>query len=152
MAFFTVERRCPLPPDEAWRRVTDWPRHAAHTPLTRISTAPAGPTRAGTVVLARTGWRRLGFDDPMDVVRWEPPEPGRAGLCRLVKRGPVVIGWAEIEVRPHGAGSVVGWREDARVRVLPRLFDAPTAWAGRRVFGRVVDALLAAPARTRPGV
>ncbi|MFH8371609.1 SRPBCC family protein [Streptomyces sp. NPDC018031] len=145
MALIAFERRCPLPPAEAWRRVTDWPRHSAGVPLTRITATPPGPTRVGTVVLARTGLWRLGFDDPMDVVRWEPPDEGRPGRCRLVKRGRVVTGWAEIEVRADGRGSWVGWREDARVRALPRLFDAPTARAGRLVFGRVVDTLLAGP-------
>ncbi|MFF8814822.1 SRPBCC family protein [Streptomyces pactum] len=151
MALIAFRRRSPLPPAEAWRRVTDWPRHSAHVPLTRLSTEPPGPTRTGTVVLARTGRGRLGFDDPMEVVRWEPPGPDGTGRCRLVKRGRVVVGWAEIEVRPDGAGSVVSWREEARVRLLPRLFDPPTAWAGRRIFGRVVDTLLAAPPRSAGG-
>ncbi|WP_431046362.1 SRPBCC family protein [Streptomyces sp. P1-3] len=150
MARFLIERRSPLPADEAWRRITDWPRHSAHVPLTRITATPPGPTRPGTVVLARTGVGRAVFDDPMEVVRWEPPEPtGRPGHCRLEKRGSVVVGWAEIHVRRDGAGSRVVWEEDARVRALPRLCDRPTAWVGRLVFGRMIGRMLGPGRPTR---
>ncbi|UED85130.1 SRPBCC family protein [Streptomyces profundus] len=146
MALFTVERRSSLPADEAWRRLTDWRLHAAHTPLTRIAVRPPGETRTGTTVVARTGIGRAAFDDPMDVVRWQPPTEHRPGVCRLEKRGRVVAGWAEIEVRPEADGSAVVWREEARVRGMPRrLLDAPTAWAGRLLFGRLVRALLRDP-------
>ncbi|NEE38769.1 SRPBCC family protein, partial [Streptomyces sp. SID7982] len=37
MAVFRIERFSPLPAAEAWRRVTDWERHAAQVPLTAIS-------------------------------------------------------------------------------------------------------------------
>ncbi|AJZ84395.1 SRPBCC family protein [Streptomyces antimycoticus] len=147
MAHFRIERRTPLPAGETWRRLTDWPRHGAQVPLSGVTVRPAGPTRVGTVVVVRTGVGRAGFDDPMEVVRWDPPADdtsagGNPGVCRLEKRGSVVLGWAEIEVRPRDGGSEVVWREEARLRGLPRLFDPPTAWSGRLLFGRVVDALL----------
>ncbi|WP_049570820.1 SRPBCC family protein [Streptomyces sp. SBT349] len=142
MALFTVERQSSLPAAEAWRRLTDWRRHGAHTPLTTVAVRPPGPTRPGTVIVARTGVGRAGFDDPMEVVRWEPPRERAPGICRLEKRGAVVEGWAEIEVRPRGGGSHVLWREDARVRRLPRLLGPPTAWSGRLLFGHLVGALL----------
>ncbi|WP_055552161.1 hypothetical protein [Streptomyces sp. NBRC 110028] len=142
MALFTIERSSPHPVDETWRRLTRWQRHGAYVPLSDIAVRPGGPTRVGSVVVARTGLGRAGFDDPMEVVRWEPPGGGRPGLCRLEKRGSVVLGWAEIEVWPSGQRSRVVWREEARVARLPRVFDAPTAWAGRLVFGRVLRGLL----------
>ncbi|WP_236255884.1 SRPBCC family protein [Streptomyces hygroscopicus] len=142
MAHFRVQRRSPLPVEETWRRLTDWPRHGAHVPLSGVTVRPAGPTRVGTVIVVRTGVGRAGFDDPMEVVRWDPPAGDAPGGCRLEKRGAVVLGWAEIEVRPRGGGSEVVWCEEARLRGLPRLFDPPTAWSGRLLFGRVVDALL----------
>jgi hypothetical protein len=142
VAAFRVARLTPLPAHEAWRRITDWPRHGAHVPLTRVTAEPPGPTRPGTLIVARTGGGRFGFDDPMEVVRWDPPVGNGPGFCRLEKRGPVVAGWAEIEVRPQGGGSRVAWREEVRIGRLPRLLDAPAAWAGRLVFGRMVRALL----------
>lgn len=144
MSSFTVERRTALPPAEAWRRLTAWPAHSATVPLTRITVLTPPPSGAGTVFVARTGAGRASFADPMRVAVWEPPTAdGGPGRCRLVKTGRVVIGWAEIEVRPDGAGSSVRWQEDLRLRWLPRAFDGLTRRAGRRVFGRVVDTLLA---------
>ncbi|AXI76567.1 SRPBCC family protein [Peterkaempfera bronchialis] len=142
MALFRIERRSALSADEAWRRMTDWERHADRVPLTGITVTTPPPTGVGTVLVARTGVGRAGFDDPMEIVLWEPPTAGRPGRCRLEKRGTAVLGQAEIEVRPEGTGSVVVWCEDLRVRGLPGLLDAPTRWTGRLVFGRTVAGLL----------
>lgn len=149
VALFRIERRSRLSAEEAWRRLTDWERHGCHAPLTRVTVATAPPTRVGTVFVARTGIGSVGFDDPMEVVRWDPPVPGLPGRCRLEKRGSAVTGWAEIEVRPAPRGSRVVWREDLKVRRLPPVFDNPTIWCGRLLFGRTVDGLLAG-ARRRP--
>ncbi|EST19163.1 SRPBCC family protein [Streptomyces niveus] len=142
MSVFRVARRTALPADEAWRRITDWPAHARTVPLTRIVVKTPGPTGTGTVFVARTGLGRVRFDDPMEVVRWEPPTAGRRGRCRLEKRGRVITGWAEIEVAESGGRTLVRWAEELRVSFLPRFLDGVTARTGRVVFGRVVDALL----------
>ncbi|MGP4114879.1 SRPBCC family protein [Streptomyces sp. 4N509B] len=150
MAVFLVEQESALPAAEAWRRLTDWRRHSAHAPLTRLSVRPPGPTGLGTVVVARTGMGRLGFDDPMEVVAWSPPPDdggGGVGFCRMEKRGRVITGWAEIEVHPgrgpgSGEGSRVLWREEAHLRGTPRLLDAPATWCARQAFTRLVRALL----------
>ncbi|WP_405392477.1 SRPBCC family protein [Streptomyces sp. NBC_01102] len=142
MAVFRIERFTPLPAAETWRRVTDWERHGGTVPFTSVTVPTDPPTRTGTVFVARTGLGPFGFDDPMEVVRWTPPAGGRAGLCELEKRGPVVRGRASIDVRPTGAGSHVIWVEELRVRLLPRWGDPLLATAGRRLFGRVLDTLL----------
>jgi hypothetical protein len=147
VALIRVERQSRLSVEEAWRRLTDWQRHAAHAPLTTIIVTTPPPTGPGTRFVARTGAGRFGFDDPMEVVRWEPPSGGRPGHCTLAKRGSVITGWAEIEVRLHARGSHVVWLEDLRVAKLPRLFDTPTAWSGRLFFGRAVAGLLSELAR-----
>jgi hypothetical protein len=140
---FCLERTVPLPLDETWRRLTEWPRHGRAVPLTRVRVRTAPPTRTGTVVVARTGLGPLAFDDTMEVTVWEPPGDGTPGRCRLQKRGRVVGGWAEIEVRPGPGGRTrVLWREDLRVRPLPGAFDAVLRGAGRYVFGRAVNRLL----------
>ncbi|MDV5144065.1 SRPBCC family protein [Streptomyces sp. SBC-4] len=143
MTLFRVERTVPLAPDEAWRRLTDWPAHGRQVPLTRTRVLTPGPNGAGTRFTARTGIGRLAFDDPMEVVRWEPPEAGRPGVCRLAKSGRVVRGWAEVAVTgaPDG-GCRVEWTEELAVRGLPRAFDPALARAGRVLFGRAVDGLL----------
>ena len=140
---FRVDRTPPLSAETAWRRLTDWPAHADQVPLTRIIVRTPGPTRVGTVFVARTELTgRVAFDDPMEVVTWQPPTPDRPGHCRLEKRGRVVTGWAEIQVRADGGVTQVRWSEELRVGPLPRLFDPMTARVGRAVFGRAVDGLL----------
>jgi hypothetical protein len=139
---FVVERRSPLPVAEAWRRLTDWERHSAGVPLTRIRVVTPPPNGVGTVFVARTGFGPAAFEDPMRVARWEPPAGGAPGSCRLEKTGRTILGWAEIEVRADGDGSRVRWREELRVRLLPRALDAITARAGRLVLGRAVGTLL----------
>lgn len=142
MAVFRIERFTPLPAAEAWRRVTDWERHGGTVPFTSVTVPTGLPTRAGTVFVARTGVGPLGFDDPMEVVRWTPPAAGRAGLCQLEKRGSVVRGRASIDVRPTGSGSHVIWVEEVRMRLVPGWGDPLVARAGRRIFGRVLGTLL----------
>lgn len=143
MATFQLQRTAPLPLDEAWRRLTAWPRHGEVVPLTRITVSTPPPTGAGTRIVARTGLGPLSFDDPMEVTVWQPPAGDSPGLCRLEKRGRVVRGWAEIEVRPGPGGRArVVWREEIRVRFLPARAEALLARAGRHVFGRAVNRLL----------
>ncbi|MEV5974113.1 SRPBCC family protein [Streptomyces sp. NPDC051921] len=142
MSRFRVERPVALPPAEVWRRLTDWPAHGAQVPFTRTTVLTAGPNGVGTRFSARTGRGRFAFEDPMEVVRFEPPEAGRPGVCRLVKHGRAVRGWAEFEVVGEGAGSRVRWTEELRLRGLPAALDPVLAAAGRLVFGRALDGLL----------
>ncbi|MFH9726064.1 SRPBCC family protein [Streptomyces sp. NPDC017254] len=145
MTLFRVERTVPSAPEEVWRRLTDWPAHGRQVPLTRTRVLTPGPNRAGTRFTARTGVGRLSFDDPMEVVRWEPPAADRPGTCRLEKSGRVVRGWALVEVTGlPGGGSRVVWTEELSVRGVPKGFDSLLRRAGRFLFGRAVDGLLRA--------
>lgn len=145
MALFRIDRESSLPADEVWRRLTAWERHADVVPLTRVSVRTPPPSGEGTVFVARTGIGPVGFDDVMEVVTWRPAAGG-GGLCRLEKRGSFVTGWAEIEVSPGAlAGSTVAWREELRVRWLPRAFDRVLVMAARWMFGRAVDGLVSSP-------
>ncbi|MFG2028837.1 SRPBCC family protein [Streptomyces sp. NPDC048825] len=146
MVLFLLERVAPSPVDQVWRRLTTWERHGDVVPLTRVTVVTPPPTREGTVFVARSGIGRLAFDDPMEVGSWRPPTEGRSGMCRLLKRGTFVTGWAEIAVHPYGnGGSRVVWQEELRVRRLPTAFDRPLAWVARGMFGRAVDGLLKLP-------
>jgi hypothetical protein len=143
---FLLERTAPLPLPEAWLRLTEWPRHADAVPLTRVTVTTPGPTREGTVFVARTGVGPLSFDDPMEVTVWQPPGDDTPGLCRLEKRGRVVTGWAEIEVRPGPGGRArVLWREELRVRWLPGGLDGVLERTARYMFGRAMNHLLRSP-------
>ncbi|MEV4680638.1 SRPBCC family protein [Streptomyces kurssanovii] len=146
MSTFRIGRVTALPAAECWLRVTDWPAHGAAVPLTAVTVSGPGPAGVGTMVVARSGVGRFGFDDPMEIVEWEPPSAGRRGRCRLEKRGRVVVGRAEIEVHATDSGSVVLWVEELRLALLPRLLDRLVARVGRLLFARALDALLSGPA------
>lgn len=146
VVIFQLERTAPLSPDEAWRRLTTWSRHGDVVPLTRVAVLTPPPTREGTVFVARSGLGPLSFDDRMEVTVWQPPADDGPGRCRLEKRGRVVLGWAEIEVRPGPGGRTrVIWREEVGVRFLPSLFDPLLGAAARTVFGRAANRLLRTP-------
>lgn len=132
MGVFEVVRQVPLTPDVAFSRLTDWERHGDAVPFTRIRPADDG-------FVARTALGPLGFDDPMEVVHWDPPRS-----CRVEKRGRVVTGWAELEVEPLPDGCRVTWRELAHWWGVPGVLGPVEEAAGRLLFGRVVDRLLRA--------
>ena len=144
MAPFVVTADTSLSTDEAWARITDWRAHARFVPFTTIEVSTPPPNGVGTVFTARTGGRRLGFDDPMAIVEWAPPSDGGPGRCRLEKRGPVMLGWAELSVEPVGTGARATWRDEARPAKLPRFTDGASAASGRLLFGRVLRKLLVA--------
>lgn len=137
-----------LDPGRAWAAVTDWPEHGRHVPLTTIRTSETG-------FVARTGLDALGvgFDDPMTITDWQPPEllesGWTSGHCALVKTGRVVRGHADLRVTPRADGSVVTWSEQVRVgpRRLERVTETLTGWAqdgaGAWLFGRLLRRLLA---------
>lgn len=143
MPAIRIIRHTLLDTGEAWRRLTDWERHAAAVPLTRAIIETPPPTHTGTRFTMRTGVGSITFDDPMEVTLWQPPHTGSAGLVRLVKHGRVVRGRAEIELRPSPAGGCEAeWREDLRVRGLGRPFDPLVTAAARLFFTRALDRLL----------
>jgi hypothetical protein len=143
MALFAVCADSELSPAAAWDRLVDWPAHARSVPFTDIRVTTDGPNGVGTVFVARTHLGPLGFDDPMEIVSWQPPGDGRPGKARIEKRGTVMTGWAELTVEPRGSGSRATWREDITVARLPSFAAAPTRVSSRLLFGRVLRNLLA---------
>jgi hypothetical protein len=73
VVIFQLERTAPLSLPEAWRRLTEWPRHGDVVPLTRVTVVTPPPTREGTVFVARSGLGPFRFDDRMEVTLWHPP-------------------------------------------------------------------------------
>jgi hypothetical protein len=148
---FAITRRTPLDALEVWARLTDWEAHSGLIPFTRIS-LPLDAARpavgVGSRFVARTTLGPVQFDDPMEVTFWRPPggtHPGEVeGVCRIVKRGRVVVGWAVLTVSPGPASgeSTVSWMEEADLRLGGPLLRRPTALLGRAVFTRLLDQLL----------
>ncbi|MEU4303088.1 SRPBCC family protein [Kitasatospora aureofaciens] len=75
---------------------------------------------------------------------------GTVGAGSTVGAGTVGAG-SEVGAGTVGAGSEVVWAEELRITGLPRLFDPAVALAGRLVFGRVLDHLLATPPASATG-
>jgi uncharacterized protein YndB with AHSA1/START domain len=134
MAPFTATVAVAAPVDRVWARLTDWPAHSRWIPLTTVRVTSERPDGVGAGFAAFTGVGRFGFDDPMEIVEWTPPAPGRAGHCRVRKHGRVVLGWAAFEVAEGEAGgSTVRWTEDVQIVPvrLTRPADRLIAAAGR---------------------
>ena len=115
--------------DDAFARLTDWKSHGDAVPFTTVRLTETG-------FVARTAVGRIGFDDAMDIVEWDPPR-----FCRLEKRGRALRGWAEISVRPTAGGSTVVWREVAHVRGVPRLLGGVERGVGTILFTRLINGL-----------
>ena len=124
-----IEREVPFSQEEAFSRVTDWQRHADVLPALTVRLTDTG-------FVARSGFGRFAFDDPMDVVEWDPPR-----YCRLEKRGRVIRGWAEISVRPAGSGSTIVWREVAHLTGIPRFLAGLERVTGTALFNRLLNGL-----------
>lgn len=141
MARFTIERDSALSATEAWLRLTDWQRHGDLIPLTTVTRSGEG---VGSSFTARTSLGPLGCNDAMAVTAWRPPDAVSAGHCRIEKRGNVITGWAELTVTSTPTGSRIRWVEDASIRRTGKVLDVPSRLASQRIFGRLVDRLLAA--------
>jgi hypothetical protein len=140
VARFTIERDTGLHAAEAWRRLTDWQLHGDFIPFTTVTRAGVG---VGSSFTARTSLGPLGFDDPMHITVWRPPDADTVGHCRIEKRGRVITGWAELTVAPTPTGSRVRWGEAASIRHTGKVLDRPSRLVSRWMFGRLVDRLLA---------
>lgn len=137
-----------------WDLVTDWPAQSRWIPLTTVTIdrhGPGGPG-LGTRFTGRSQLGPIGFDDPMEVIEWQPPAEGGSGRCRVRKLGPWLTGWAEIQVWPSEGGTRLLWTEDVRARWTPRfadwLLNPVLATIGSALFGRTLRRMAAELART----
>jgi len=128
----------------AWPAVTDWPSHSRWVAFTQVSAERGCPVAGvGHRFTGRTSIGPLHFDDPMEVTRWRPPEPGSdgslaPGYCRIVKRGNLARGWAEITVTPRPGGCRVEWVEQVSIRGVPAFADPVSGVLGSRLLKRVL--------------
>lgn len=136
MPSFTIIVCSPRPAREVFADLVDWDHHSAAIPLTRLT--HSGEPAVGQRFVARTGWARLGFDDPMEVRLLRPPtgdtpgDPG--GVAEVVKSGRVVAGSVRWTVTAARVGSIIEWHQQLLVPWLPRLFDLPVRVVGRAAY------------------
>ncbi len=124
-----IAREVPFSQEETFARLTDWMRHGEIVPLSTVRLTDTG-------FVVRTALGPIGFDDPMEIVQWDPPR-----FCRLEKRGRVIRGWAEISVWPTGSGSKIVWREVAHTTGVPRFLAGVEKAAGTALFRRLLKGL-----------
>ena len=82
-------------PEAVWAAVVDWERQ--HEWM--VGTTVDGGHGLGATLIAFTGWRGIGFHDPMTITAWDPPH-----RCVVRHDGRVVRGTAAFEVLPLDGG------------------------------------------------
>lgn len=133
------------PPERVFAALTDWSRQADWMPGTRVRAVKGRGDAVGDEIVARTsvvaGRLNAGFDDPMRITAWEPPE-----RCEVVHLGRVVRGAGAFVVEPAAeGGSRYTWIEwvDPPLGLLGqaglRLARRPTEFALRVALGRFAE-------------
>lgn len=131
----------PLAPDEACRRLWSAERHAARIPFTRLNVA-GRLDRAGTRFVARTGVGPLRVDDVMLITAVEPRADGGERVA-VRKIGRVLRGDITAIVSARNGGSRLSWRQDLRVRGLPRMAQPTVDALARVAYARTLRRILA---------
>lgn len=142
MARFTISIRSKVPAAHAWRRVLDVRRHGAVVPLTKISAPAFIDLDAGAEFVARTGFRRLGFDDRMRIVRFEPPTRTSPGRAEIIKTGESIRGSIRADFAQAASGSLLRWEQEISVPALPRWADPLVGAVAQLAYGLALRALL----------
>lgn len=107
-----------LPAEVVFDRLTALRNHERLIPFTTIRTPDRRPA-VGDLTIATTAGL---LDDTMELVRYEPPGRDAVGQATWLKRGPILLGEAEILVTPRSPHScAVAWVErDIHLAGLPR--------------------------------
>ena len=156
MAALHLVRETTASPRAVWGVLTDFTGYGRWMPLTRMRVDP-GEARVGWGFAGVSGIGPLGFSDSMVVTRWEPPtesgdsrpdaevDGNPAASFRVVKTGRLLGGWADVSLTATASGTRVDWREEFSVRPISFLDDtAPVRAAGRALYARALDAMIAA--------
>ncbi|MBC7306675.1 MAG: hypothetical protein H5T80_07030, partial [Dietzia sp.] len=128
-----ARRVLPLRAEDAWDLLTDLRNHVRWIPMTRMDAAASLPV--GAVFTAVSGPFATrgapGLADRMQVVELVPPHtdangPGTVGTAVYEKLGPLLLGTAELHVRPLGPDTCeAAWVERVHLRGLPVGLTAP---------------------------
>jgi uncharacterized protein YndB with AHSA1/START domain len=110
------------PPEAVFAAVADWEGQSDWVAFTTV-TADGGPHRVGERLVAVTKVAGVGFRDPMEVTRFQPPR-----RIDVRHHGRVVRGTGTFLVEPAPGGAWFVWSEDV---------DLPLGVAGRLGFALV---------------
>jgi carbon monoxide dehydrogenase subunit G len=107
------------PPEAVFAAVADFQAQSEWVAFTTVTTE-GGPHRVGERLVAVTKVAGVGFSDPMEVTRWDPPR-----RIEVRHHGRVVRGTGTFLVEPAPGGAWLRWAED---------LDLPLGAAGRVGF------------------
>jgi carbon monoxide dehydrogenase subunit G len=107
------------PPLVVWEALTDWEGQSSWMLATTVTAEPGGH-RTGERLEAVTRVVGVGFSDPMEVIRWDPPR-----RVDVAHTGRVVRGTGTFAVEPAPGGAWCVWAED---------LDLPLGSLGRLGF------------------
>lgn len=145
-----TSRTIDLPAALCFDRLTALRNHERLIPLTTVD-APRRRPQVGDVVVATSAGL---LKDTMELVRYERPTTDAVGRAAWIKRGPVLLGEAEIVVsRLSETACRVDWVErDIRIRGLPITTRPLTALINVMTHLALArfDRLVRASARNRP--
>jgi carbon monoxide dehydrogenase subunit G len=110
------------PPEAVFAAVADFQAQSEWVAFTTVTTE-GGPHRVGERLVAVTKVAGVGFSDPMEVTRWDPPR-----RIEVRHHGRVVRGTGTFLVEPAPGGAWLRWAED---------LDLPLGAAGRAGFAVV---------------
>lgn len=147
MGTFELTRTMPGDVEHVFAAVGNLPAYGEYLPMTRIEhdRAPIGP---GWSFTGYSGVGPLALIDRMQVTAWQPPMH-----FAIRKRGPILLGWAEIDLEPAprddgepddaAPWTIVRWRENIVVRPvrLGRAISPVTDRFNTWLFGRALDAM-----------
>jgi uncharacterized protein YndB with AHSA1/START domain len=117
---FTVVHDFSEPVQRVWDEMTDWKKHEAWIPATRIKYDAEDASTVGSTFTGYTGYGPLTLVDRMRVSQIDWDEIARTGTCEVEKLGPVLQGTAGFTVAPTRTGGArVEWFERVTVPYLP---------------------------------
>lgn len=96
---FSVEVAAPA--ERVWAAATDWEQQGRWMFATRVRDLGDSRLRAVTGLFGR-----IGVPDNMEIVEWDPPRH-----CRVLHKGPVLLGDADFTVVPTENGARFDWSE-----------------------------------------
>lgn len=123
---FSVTHEFDAPAWIVWAELTDWERHSAWIPATRVEVDDPDSHVVGATFTGYTGCGPLTLVDRMRIAEISWTDVNATGECVVEKLGPVLHGTAGFSVTRSQAGSRVDWFEQVTVPYLPA-FLAPLA-------------------------
>lgn len=125
MSSVTVRAHSAADPARLWRAASEFTRHAAYFPFTKVTVTSGAGDHVGDTILGTTRIGPITLADPMTITTYDAPH-GYA----VRKTGSVLTGEVQVQVHPDATGSTAGSEVVWTADVVP-------AWRWARIAGPV---------------